>query len=52
MLEKSSKKMTNPQFLSKAPENIVQKEKDKVDQFNRKLNYFPEQLERMKNIKR
>ncbi|MGM0366782.1 MAG: valine--tRNA ligase [Actinomycetota bacterium] len=50
--EKSRKKMSNPQFLSKAPADIVQKEKGKLDEFMQKNKLLSQQLDRMKNIKR
>jgi len=52
LAEKSSKKMANPQFLNKAPAEIVQKEKDKLDRFKGELTLLSEQLAKMKNIKR
>ena len=50
--EKSKKKMANPQFLNKAPQEVVAKEKRKLDEFTGKQKLLSGQLDRIKNIKR
>jgi len=49
-LEKSRKKISNADFTSKAPEEIVKKEKDKLEQSDKILKVLNDQLYRMKNI--
>jgi valyl-tRNA synthetase len=51
-IEKSGKKISNPQFLEKAPSEIIKKEKDKFYKFNKILKVLNEQLKRMNNIKK
>jgi len=51
-IEKSGKKISNPQFLEKAPSEIIQKEKDKFYKFGKTLKVLNEQLKRMDNIKK
>lgn len=48
-IEKSKKKISNPDFTSKAPEEIIQKEKDKLDQADKILKVLNEQLARMES---
>jgi valyl-tRNA synthetase len=50
--EKSSKKISNIDFLKKAPEEIVNKEKEKLAQFSKVLEVLNEQLEKIKNIRK
>ncbi len=50
--EKSSKKISNKDFLKKAPEEIVNKEKEKLAQFTKVIKVLDEQLEKIKNIRK
>ena len=49
--ERSSKKISNPEFLKKAPKEIVNKEKEKITQFSKVIRILDEQLVKMKSIK-
>ncbi len=49
-IEKSKKKISNPDFTSKAPEEIIQKEKGKLDRAERVLKVLNSQLARMEGI--
>jgi valyl-tRNA synthetase len=49
-IEKSRKKISNPDFTSKAPEEIIQKEKNKLDQADKILKVLNSQLARMEGI--
>jgi valyl-tRNA synthetase len=51
-IERSGKKISNPQFLEKAPSEIIKKEKDKFYKFSKTLKVLNEQLKRMNNIKK
>ena len=46
-LEKSSAKLTNPKFVDKAPEAVVQKERERVAEMETALNQLKEQLEKI-----
>ncbi|MBM3709968.1 MAG: class I tRNA ligase family protein, partial [Actinobacteria bacterium] len=48
--EKSYKKLTNPQFLEKAPKKIIQKEEAKLKQADKSLKVLSGQLEKLKSI--
>ncbi|MBM3713687.1 MAG: class I tRNA ligase family protein, partial [Actinobacteria bacterium] len=48
--KKSYKKLTNPQFLEKAPKKIIQKEETKLKQADKSLKVLNEQLEKIKSI--
>ena len=50
--EKSSRKLSNPQFIEKAPKKIIQKEEAKLKQTDKALKILNEQLEKIKSIKR
>ncbi|MES0341540.1 MAG: class I tRNA ligase family protein, partial [Candidatus Humimicrobiaceae bacterium] len=47
----SRKKLENPQFTNKAPQEIITKEKDRLKQAGQISAVLAEQLEKMKNIK-
>jgi valyl-tRNA synthetase len=49
-VEKSRKKLSNADFTSKAPEEIIKKEKDKLEQADKILKVLNDQLTRIKNI--
>jgi valyl-tRNA synthetase len=49
-VEKSRKKISNADFTSKAPEEIIKKEKDKLEQADKILKVLNDQLNRIKNI--
>ncbi len=49
--EKSSKKISNPQFLEKAPQQIIEKEKSKLNNADTALKNLQEQLEIIRSIK-
>ena len=49
--EKSSKKISNPQFLEKAPQQIIEKEKSKLNNADTELKNLQEQLEIIRSIK-
>lgn len=51
-MEKSSKKIKNPQFIEKAPRKIVEKEKEKLAKFSTVLKTLDEQLIKMGSIKK
>jgi valyl-tRNA synthetase len=48
--EKSRKKISNIDFIKKAPAGIIKKEKDKLKQADRDLKVLGEQLEKIKDI--
>jgi valyl-tRNA synthetase len=50
-IEKSSKKISNPQFIEKAPKEIIEKEAQKLDQANKALQVLNDQLKKINNIK-
>ena len=49
-IEKSKNKISNPDFTGKAPEEIIQKEKDKLDQAEKILKVLNGQLAMMEGI--
>ena len=49
-LARSKKKLTNKEFLDRAPEIVVAKERDKFERLGDKLNKLQRQLERLKKI--
>jgi valyl-tRNA synthetase len=50
-MEKSNKKISNPQFIEKAPKEIIEKEAQKLDQANKALQVLNDQLRKINNIK-
>ena len=52
VMEKSQKKLDNPGFTQKAPENIIEKEKKKLDQAKEIADALSEQLDKMVKIKK
>jgi valyl-tRNA synthetase len=51
-MEKSRKKLENPNFTRKAPEEIISKERGRLEQAMQIKMVLDEQLEKMKNIKK
>lgn len=52
-LEKSENKINNPEFISKAPAKVVEKELNKVKELKGRLNFLDEELNKInKSIKR
>lgn len=51
-LERSKKKVSNPQFLERAPREIVKKEEEKIAQFEKILKTLKEQFEKIEGIKK
>ncbi len=49
-IARTSGKLNNQGFLAKAPEDVVQKEKEKLAQFEEKMKSFNERLEFLKNL--
>ncbi len=49
-IEKSSKKLSNPQFVSKAPKDIINKEKIKLEKGLEELKVLKEQLNTIKSM--
>ena len=49
-IEKSKKKVSSPDFNSKAPAKIIQKEKDKLQQAEKILKVLDDQLARIKGV--
>ena len=49
-IARTSGKLNNQGFLAKAPEEVVQKEKEKLAQFEEKMKSFNERLEFLKNL--
>ncbi len=49
--EKSSRKISNPQFLKKAPAEIINKEKNKLEQTDKSIKNLHEQLDLIRNLK-
>ena len=49
--EKSNKKISNPQFLKKAPEDVINKEKTKLGEADKSIKNLQEQLNFIKNLK-
>jgi len=50
--EKSRKKLENPDFIRKAPEEIILKERGKLEQAEQVSDILLRQLDKMKNIKK
>ncbi len=50
-IEKINRKLLNPQFLEKAPESIIKKEKLKYEEQLKKLQTLKEQLSMLNNLK-
>jgi len=48
-IEKSKKKISNTDFISKAPQEIIQKEKNKLNQASKILEVLNDQLARMES---
>ncbi|MCL5072223.1 MAG: valine--tRNA ligase [Actinobacteria bacterium] len=51
-MEKSNKKISNPQFMEKAPKDIIGKESEKFKRSNHDLKILYDQLEKMQEIKK
>ncbi len=51
-IEKSNKKISNPQFMEKAPKDIIGKETEKFKQSSRTLKILFDQLEKMQELKK
>jgi len=51
-MEKSNKKISNPQFMEKAPKDIIDKETEKFEQSNHTLKILYDQLEKIQEIKK
>ena len=51
-MEKSNKKISNPQFMEKAPKDIIGKESEKFEQSGNALKILFDQLEKMQEIKK
>ena len=51
-MEKSNKKISNPQFMEKAPKDIIGKETEKFKQSSHSLKILYDQLEKMQEIKK
>ena len=51
-MEKSRKKLENPNFTKKAPQEIISKERDRLEQAMQVSSVLKGQLEKMKNIKK
>jgi valyl-tRNA synthetase len=49
-LARSKKKLANKEFLNRAPEDVVAKERDKFERLGDKLNKLQRQLERLTKI--
>jgi valyl-tRNA synthetase len=49
-IEKSKKKVSSPDFIKKAPAEIIQKEKDRLDHAEKILKVLKDQLSRIKGI--
>lgn len=49
-VERINKKLNNPNFVDKAPEAVVQKERDKVSDKQSALSKLEEQLEKIRNL--
>lgn len=49
-IARTSGKLNNQGFLAKAPEEVVQKEKEKLAQFEEKMKSFNERMEFLKNL--
>jgi valyl-tRNA synthetase len=50
-LGKVEKKLNNPQFLEKAPDDVIEKERDKKDEMSEKLEKIHQLLKNLKNQK-
>lgn len=51
-MEKSNKKISNPQFMEKAPKDIIGKESEKFKQSSHALKILYDQLEKIREIKK
>jgi valyl-tRNA synthetase len=51
-MEKSNKKISNPQFMEKAPKDIIWKESEKFEQSSHTIRILYDQLEKMQEIKK
>ncbi|MCJ7665715.1 MAG: valine--tRNA ligase, partial [Actinobacteria bacterium] len=51
-MAESRKKLENPQFVRKAPQMIIAREKDRLEQAGQISEVLAEQLDKMKNIKK
>ncbi|MEM7502243.1 MAG: valine--tRNA ligase [Pseudomonadota bacterium] len=49
-LEKSQKKLANPNFVSNAPADVVQQERDRVAEFERQLAQVDEQIRKLDRL--
>jgi valyl-tRNA synthetase len=50
VIEKSKRKISNPAFNDKAPAEIIQKEKDRLDQAEKTLKILDDQLSRIEDV--
>jgi len=46
-IAKAQAKLSNPSFVERAPANVVEQEKDRLNAFNAKLNSMKEQLQKL-----
>jgi valyl-tRNA synthetase len=51
-LEKSQAKILNPQFISKAPKEIIEKEKNKAADYGNTIDSLEKELDAVKKIKK
>ncbi|MBC7333568.1 MAG: valine--tRNA ligase [Actinobacteria bacterium] len=51
-LERSRKKVSNPQFLEKAPREVIKKEEQKIAKFEKLLKTLNEQFEKIESIRK
>jgi valyl-tRNA synthetase len=49
--EKSDRKISNPQFIKKAPEDVINKEKMKLEEANNSIENLQEQLNLIRSLK-
>jgi len=49
--EKSDRKISNPQFIKKAPEDVINKEKMKLEEANNSIENLREQLNLIRSLK-
>jgi valyl-tRNA synthetase len=52
ILEKSRKKLENPEFIKKAPEKVINKEKGKLEESEQIKRVLQEQLDKISKIKK
>ena len=50
-IERSNKKLSNPQFMEKAPKEIIEKESEKLAQASKSLEVLNNQMEKIKALK-